>query len=73
MQEFLKGAELLEEELREVNKVGPGPRRPFDFPRPSEGAGESSSKAHQAGDDPRAPYVAKASKIGVGQREKDLE
>lgn len=63
----------MEEELREVNKVGPGPRRPFDLLRPSEDAGESPSKAHQAGDDPRAPYVAKASKIGVGQREKDLE
>lgn len=73
LQEFLKGAELLKEELREVSKVGPNPRRPFNFLRPSEGAGESPSKAHQAGDDPRVPLVAEAGKIGVGQREKDPE
>lgn len=62
----------MKELLREGSKVGPSPRRPYTFLRPSECWGDTF-KRHQAGDGPRAPYVNEAGKRGVGQRERALE
>lgn len=50
------------------------PRRPFNFLKALCGAwGVTFKSTHQAGDDPRASFVAEAGKIGAGHREEDLE